>query len=237
MFWNVIIYIGMTIARFPLMVSYEIFGKENVPAAGPFIIVVNHSSIMDTALTFFTAPWFRRIFFAANTWEKVFFLGWGMKKGGAVYINRGQVDRRAMVLALEALKEGKIFGMAPEGTRSANGKLAKGRDGAAYLATKSGVPVIPVGMKGTYQWRDNIHKLRWTHLEVYVGKPILLPELGRTIRSRDLPAYTHYIMIHIAHLLPEYYWGAYADSPALKALQDGDDPWPHCLLAEGVNTT
>jgi len=234
MFWNIILYIGMTIARFPLMVSYNIFGKENVPAEGPFIVVVNHSSIMDTALTFFVAPWFQRIFFAAKTWERVFVLGWGMKKGGAVYIHRGKVDRQAMTEALESIKNGKIFGMAPEGTRSADGRLAKGRDGAVYLATKSGAPVIPVGITGANRWRGNIHQLRWTQLEAHIGKPLTMPDLGRTIRSRDLPAYTHYVMIHIANQLPEYYWGIYADSPALNALQRGEDPWPHCLTAEGV---
>lgn len=234
MFWNTIIYIGMTIARFPLMVSYQIFGQEHIPAEGPFIVVVNHSSIMDTALTFFVAPWFKRIFFAAKTWEKAFFVGWGMKKGGAVYIHRGKVDRQAMREALESINAGKIFGMAPEGTRSADGRLAKGRDGAVYLATKSGVPVIPVGIVGANRWYHNIRQLRWTQLEAHVGRPLMMPDLGRTIRSRDLPAYTHYVMIHIANQLPEYYWGAYADSPALHALQRGEEPWPYCLEAEEV---
>ncbi|MFT5194638.1 MAG: 1-acyl-sn-glycerol-3-phosphate acyltransferase [Cellvibrionaceae bacterium] len=234
MFWNIIIYIGITIVRFPLMISYRVFGKDNLPAEGPFIIVVNHSSVMDTGLTFFVAPWYQRIFFAAKTWEKTFFLGWGMKKGGAIYINRGNVDRKAMGEALSAIKQGKIFGMAPEGTRSSDGRLAKGRDGAVYLATKSGAPVIPVGIVNANKWRDNIRRLRWTHLEAHVGKPLVMPELDRPIRSRDLPAYTHYVMVHIAHQLPEYYWGVYANSPALQALQQGVDPWPHCLIAENV---
>ncbi len=235
MFWNIILYIGMSLARFPLMVSYQIFGKDNVPAEGPFIVVVNHSSIMDTALTFFVASWYKRIFFAAKTWEKVFFLGWGMKKGGAVYIHRGSVDRRAMTEALDSIKTGSIFGMAPEGTRSKDGRMAKGRDGAAYLATKSGVPVIPVGIVGAKDWNRNWKSLRWTHLEAHIGEPIIMPDIDRTIRSRDLSAYTHYIMTHIAHQLPEFYWGEYADSPALAALESGEDAWPHCLTAEGLS--
>jgi len=234
MFWNPIIYIGMCIARFPLMTSYKIFGKHNVPKEGPFIVVVNHSSIMDTALTFFVAPWYRRIFFAAKTWENAFFVGWGMKKGGAVYIHRGSFDRKAMTEAVDSIQEGSIFGMAPEGTRSQDGRMGRGRDGAAYLATKSGVPVIPVGITGAHKWRDNWRSMRWTHLEAHVGKPIYMPDLGRRVRSKDLAAYTHYIMAHIANQLPEYYHGAYADSPAVKALQNGEEAWPHCLVAEGV---
>ena len=237
MFWNTIIYIGMTIARFPLMVSYKLIGKEHVPAEGPFIVVVNHSSIMDTALTFFVAPWYRRIFFAAKTWEKAFFVGWGMRKGGAVYIHRGQVDRKAMSEALAEIKAGSIFGMAPEGTRSPDGRMAPGRDGAAFLATKSGVPVIPVGIVGANRWWKNWHQLRWTHLEARIGEPLHMPDIGRNVRSRDLPAYTHFIMIHIAHQLPEYYWGVYTDSPAFQALQRGEDPWPYCLELEGVEST
>jgi 1-acyl-sn-glycerol-3-phosphate acyltransferase len=68
---------------------------------------------------------------------------------------------------------------------------------------------------------------------VNVGPPFTLPDIGRRPRSADLAAYTHLIMVHVAALLPERYWGYYAGSPALEALVAGEDPWPHCLAAEG----
>lgn len=61
-----------------------------------------------------------------------------------------------------------------------------------------------------------------------------MPDLGRRTRATDLAAYTHLIMVHIAALIPERYWGEYSDSPALAALFAGEDPWPHCLQLTGV---
>jgi hypothetical protein len=71
-------------------------------------------------------------------------------------------------------------------------------------------------------------------MEVRIGKSFKLPRLEKRPKSTELAAYTHYIMIHIAALLPERHWGYYDDSPALKALIDGEDPWPHCQEYEGV---
>jgi hypothetical protein len=90
-----------------------------------------------------------------------------------------------------------------------------------------------VGLVNTDVLFANVKRLRRTHLEVHIGKPIRLPELDRRAKSRDLTAYTHLIMAHIAAQLPPRYHGAHADSPALRALQAGEDPWPICqMLAE-----
>ena len=69
-----------------------------------------------------------------------------MKQAGAIYIRRGEVDRAALREALEALEQGQVFGLSPEGTRSKVGALIKAKDGAAYLASRSGVPVVPFGI-------------------------------------------------------------------------------------------
>jgi hypothetical protein len=76
--------------------------------------------------------------------------------------------------------------------------------------------------------------LRRTRLELRVGHSFTMPDIGRRARGADLAAYTHLIMVHIAALVPERYWGVYSDSPALTALLEGGDPWPHCLQLEGV---
>jgi hypothetical protein len=75
----------------------------------------------------------------------------------------------------------------------------------------------------------NVRRLRPTTVEVRIGQPFIVPEIGRRVRSGDLAAYTHLIMCHIAALLPERYHGHYAHSPALRALQRGEDPWPYCF--------
>jgi 1-acyl-sn-glycerol-3-phosphate acyltransferase len=157
-----------------------------------------------------------------------------MRLAGAIYINRGEVDRKALKMATDAIKTGSIFGLAPEGTRSRVGELIQARDGAAYLATRANIPVLPMAVVNTEIVGHNMVRFKRTALEVHVGKPIVMPDIGRRPRSSELAAYTHLIMIHIAAMLPERYWGYYKDSPALKALLAGEDAWPHCLAAEGV---
>ncbi|MCI0397847.1 MAG: 1-acyl-sn-glycerol-3-phosphate acyltransferase [Chloroflexi bacterium] len=209
-------------------------GREHIPPAGPYIMVTNHMSKADPPLVYYAFPPMKLRFFAGEKWESHPIFGPLMKWGGAIYINRGEVDRKALKEALEALEAGSVFGLAPEGTRSRVGKLIPGKDGAAYLAYRAKVPLVPVGVVNTDVVGRNVARLRRTHLEVHVGRPFMLPELNHRPKGPELSAYTHLIMVHIAALLPERYWGYYAGSPALKVLLAGEDPWPHCLAAEGV---
>jgi 1-acyl-sn-glycerol-3-phosphate acyltransferase len=129
-----------------------------------------------------------------------------------------------------------VFGLAPEGTRSRVGALIRARDGAAYLATRSNVPILPVGIVNTDIIGYKMAHLRKTDLILNFGKPFSLPDIDRRPKGEELAAYTHLIMIHIAALLPEHHRGYYANSEALKALLTGEDPWPHCLQEEGIQT-
>lgn len=218
--------------RILLLVTYEIRGREHPRPKEPFIVVTNHMSVLDTPLVFLSIPTTRWRAFAGEKWAHHPFFGPLLKYGGAIFINRGEVDRQALAEGLAALKDGYVFGLAPEGTRSKTGRLQEARAGAAYLALKANVPIIPIGMINTEQWHHNIKRLRPTHVITEIGPSFMLPDLGRRPRSRDLAAYTHFIMIHIARQLPERYHGHYADSPALAALLRGEDPWPYCLEAE-----
>lgn len=209
-------------------------GYENIPEAGPFIPVVNHMSVMDTVLLLAFAPPLRRAYMAGEKWEKVPILGRLMTATGAIFINRGEVDRAALKKIQAALDDGKVLGMAPEGTRSKDGQMAKAKNGAAYLALRAGVPLLPVGVVNTNLYKANLKRLRRTPMEIHAGRLFTLPEIGRRPRGKDLDAYSHYIMIHIAAQLPERHRGYYADSPALAALLHGDDPMPFCLEAEGA---
>jgi len=215
-----------------LVARVEIRGLENVPPQGPYLIVTNHMSKADPPLLYVVFPPMRLRFFAGEKWEGHFLFGPIMRWVGAIYINRGEVDRRALREAIDALNNGSIFGLAPEGTRSRIGKLIPGKDGAAYLASRVDVPIIPVGLTNTDILGENMKRLRRTPLEATIGRPFRLPLNGRRVRSGELSAMTHLIMVQIAALLPERYHGHYQDSPALAALLAGEDPWPHCLAAE-----
>lgn len=212
----------------------RVTGRDNIPPSGPYIIVVNHMSIADPPVLFLAFPPMKLRFFAGEKWESHFLFGPIMKMVGAIYIKRGEVDRRALREAIAAIKGGSIFGLAPEGTRSRVGHLMKARDGAAYLASRTGVTILPVGVVNTEQVAANVRRLRRTSMEAHIGEPFTLPDPGHRVKGKELEAATHLIMVHIANLLPERYHGYYADSPALAALQAGDDPWPHALEAVGA---
>lgn len=207
----------------------KVSGRENIPAAGPYIIVVNHMSVADPPLLYLAFPPMKLRFFAGEKWESHFLFGPIMKAVGAIYINRGEVDRKALREAITAIKEGSIFGLAPEGTRSRVGHLIEARDGAAYLASRTGATILPVGVVNTNLIAANVKRLRRTSLEAHIGEPFRLPELGHRMKGKELEAATHLIMVHIASLLPERYHGYYADSPALAAMQRGEEPWPYAL--------
>ncbi|UCG22900.1 MAG: 1-acyl-sn-glycerol-3-phosphate acyltransferase [Chloroflexota bacterium] len=210
--------------------SLKVVGLENIPATGPYILAVNHMSKADPPLVMISWPPMAKIrFFAGEKWEKHLIFGPLMRHSGAIYINRGEVDRRALRQALAALGDGAVFGLAPEGTRSRVGALIQARDGAAYLASRADVPIVPVGMVNTDLLGHNMAHLRRTYVETRIGAPFRLPETVPRPKGDELAACTHLIMIQIAALLPERYWGYYADSPALEALLMGDDPWPACL--------
>ncbi|GMQ77797.1 MAG: lysophospholipid acyltransferase family protein [Anaerolineae bacterium] len=218
----------------PFVGPLRVTGQRNIPKAGPYIVAVNHMSKADPPLVLIALPGTTLKFFAGEKWERHLIFGPLMRWAGAIYINRGAVDRRALREALHDLEEGCVFGLAPEGTRSRIGKLLPARDGAAYLATRAKVPILPIGIVNTDQIDRNLRRLRRTPIEVRIGKLFQLPEIEKRPKSSELAAYTHYIMIHIAALLPERHWGYYDDSPALKALIDGEDPWLQCQEYEGV---
>lgn len=220
----------MQVTRLLLLARIRVYGREHIPAAGPYIVVLNHTSVADTPvllLSFPTMPW---RFFAVEKWRTHPIYGPIMSWLGAIYVKRDEIDRSQLREALTALKAGQVFGLAPEGTRSETGAMMPAKDGAAYLASRARVPIVPVGLANHDVLFRNVRRLRLTTLEVHVGRPFQLPDLAHRVRSQDLPAYTHLIMVHIAAQLPPRYHGYYADSPALAALLRGADPWPYCQL-------
>ncbi len=205
-------------------------GLENVPAQAPYMLVTNHVSLADAPLIFLTMPTKPENirYFAAEKWEVHWFFGPILRRANAIFINRGQVDRRALKESVDAIAAGQIFGLAPEGTRSDTGTLMPAKGGAAYLASRANIPIVPIGLVNSDVLGANVKRLRRTEMIVNYGKPFTLPDLGRRPRGKDLTAYSHLIMAHIANLLPERYHGVYAGDPALIALQKGEDPFPYC---------
>ena len=232
MFRYRLIRFAMNFSRLLLLVRFKVVGRENMPAQGPYIVVLNHTSVVDTPVLLLNFPLQKWRFFAIEKWKFHPVYGPIMSWLGAIYIKKDMVDRQQLREAMAAVQEGNVFGLAPEGTRSFNGQMMAAKDGAAYLASRAKVPILPVGLVNNDVLFANIKRFRPTTIEVRIGKPVMLPDNGRRVRSRDLPAYTHFIMVHIAAQLPKRYHGHYADSPALAALLAGDDPWPYCIESD-----
>ena len=154
----------------------------------------------DPPLVMITLPGVRLRFFAAEKWKKHMIFGPLLRWEGGIFINRGEVDRGALRQALKALETGSVFGLAPEGTRSRVGALIRARDGAAYLATRSKVTVLPVSVVNTDILGHNMARLRKTDIQINIGEPFTLPDMGRRPKGAELSAYTHLIMVHIAAL-------------------------------------
>ena len=224
--------LAMNIIRTLLLARFTVVGRENIPAQGPYIVVLNHTSVVDTPVLLLNFPRQKWRFFAVEKWRQHPIYGPIMGWLGAIYIERGEADRRALREALAAIEEGTVFGLAPEGTRSHSAQLMAAKDGAAFLASRANVSILPVGLVNCDKLFSNFKQLKSTTIEVRIGQPFRLPEIERRVRARDLPAYTHFIMVQIAALLPESYRGHYADSPALADLLAGEDPWPLCQMAE-----
>lgn len=214
-----------------ILCRLKVVGLENVPTEGPFILAVNHLSTADIGIVFVGFPPRSWRYFAGEKWARHWLWGPLMSWLGVIFVNRGEVDRRALRKALAALEQGDVFALAPEGTRSKVGYLQPAKDGAAYLASQARVPVLPVGISNTDILFANVRRLRRVTVTMRIGQPFLLPELDRRVRGRDLTSYTCLIMTHIAALVEPRHRGVYGDTPAFSAFVAGEDPWPHCNTA------
>lgn len=193
----------------PLFMRLEVVGRENFPPQGPYILVTNHLSAYDTPLLFALCPHHVRAFAASKHRSHPIF-GPALAVGGSIWVRRGEIDRQALREALAWLEKGGVLGMAPEGTRARQVyALQRGKTGAAYLATRANVPILPVGLTGTERIKEELPHLRRARVRVVIGELFHLPEVERPGRE-ELDRYTDLIMRRIAALLPPEYRGVYA---------------------------
>ncbi|MGB9777399.1 MAG: lysophospholipid acyltransferase family protein [Anaerolineae bacterium] len=193
---------------FPLLVRVRVTGQENFPPSGPYILATNHLSVFDLPLLMMICPHTVRAFAASKHRRNPFYF-LVLSAAGSIWVRRGEIDREALRGAFEALQRGEVLGIAPEGTRARKVyALQSGKTGAAYIATRADVPIVPVGLTGTEKVKENIPRLRRTDVTVTIGKPFRLPESGR-VRGPKLDEYTDLIMRRIAALLPPEYRGVY----------------------------
>jgi len=186
-----------------------ISGLENYPRRGPALIVINHLGDPDAVLALAALPDFPEVIGKIEL-RDIPVLRMVTDMLGVIWVHRGQPDRRAISAALEAFRQGRCVLIAPEGRESVSGALEAGTEGAAFLALRSGVPVVPVAITGSEFRRieSNLKKLHRTPVSISLGKPFVLPQQDRG--QNALWEGTRRIMEALARQLPPEYRGVYA---------------------------
>jgi 1-acyl-sn-glycerol-3-phosphate acyltransferase len=213
---------GLSKVLTALLLRAEVSGLQNFPRRGPAVVVFNHLGDADAVLMMAALP----IKSPAEGIGKIelndhWLVGPVFRAYGIIWVHRGQPDRRALRAALDALAEGRMVALSPEGRQSVIGGLEDGNPGAAFLAVKSGAPIVPVALTGTENSNIYRHLKAWKRARVTlrVGKPFFLREstdgevAGGTKSQRLLREGTRQIMETLASLLPEEYRGNYKSSP------------------------
>jgi 1-acyl-sn-glycerol-3-phosphate acyltransferase len=210
----------------------QVEGRDNVPAEGPAIIASNHLSFSDSI--FMPLMVRRKVTFVAKAeyftgkgikgfLTKMFFVG-----TGTIPVDRsgGRAAQAAIDTGLRILREGKLFGIYPEGTRSPDGRLYRGKTGVARLALDSGAPVIPVVMLNSDEIQPLGSKLpRIKRVRIRFGQPIDFSRYAGMAGDRFIErAVTDEIMYELMELSGREYVDVYAQKVKTQAVNTAEAP-------------
>src|SRR5215216_5578995 len=202
-----------------LITDIEIHGIDKLPQ-GNVIVAANHLGRLDTAALLCILDREDIIMPVAEKYKNHPFYGAFGRSVNAVWLNRFEADYSALRQILERMKQGGLLVIAPEGTRSKTEALQEAKMGVAFLASKSGYPVLPVAVTGTEDRRivENLKHFRRSKITVTAGDMLEIQLPAGKGREQAMHLATDEIMCRIAALLPEKYRGVYADHPRLKEL-------------------
>ena len=184
---------------------------DKVPQEGPLIAAANHINFLDAPILI-THLYPRKItgLVKKETWDNPV-LAFLFDVWEGIPIDRDIADFTAFKKAKQALKDKKILAVAPEGTRSEDGRLIRGKPGIALLASQSNVPILPMAYWGQENFIPSIKRLKRTPMKIKVGQLFRLNLQGEK-KSKDLMQdAADAIMLEIAKLLPEKYHGVYSE--------------------------
>ena len=201
----------------------RVTGLDRFPKTGPVIVASNHLSFLDSIIISAMMP--RRVAFLAKA-EYVNTPGIRGKAMKAFFetvdiipVNRSDRSEslKALDIALEKLNEGKVFGIYPEGTRSRDGYLYRGKIGVAWLAHMTGAPVVPVGLIGTDRLQKPGSNLVYPHrFTIRVGEPMWFEKTGEQMTGKQRRQTTNQIMDEIAQLSGQARKDEYNISPSAE---------------------
>ncbi len=202
-----------------VIADIEVHGLEKIPG-GNLIGAANHLGRLDTAALLAVIDREDLILPVAEKYKNHWLFGPIGRATNAIWLNRFEADFSALREILARMKDGGLLVIAPEGTRSKTEALQEAKLGVAFLASKSGFPVVPVAVTGTEDRliAENLKRFRRSKIVVHVGEPFKVEIPKGKGREQALRDATDEIMCRIAAMLPEKYRGFYADHPRLKEL-------------------
>jgi 1-acyl-sn-glycerol-3-phosphate acyltransferase len=207
-----------------------VYGLDNLPPkTTSFVGVANHIGRIDPALVYYMLDRNDIIMLVAEKYKENAITRFLVQLVDGIFVDRYNADLNALREVFRRIKKGGVVVIAPESTRSPTCTLQQGWDGASYIAAKSGLPILPVGVTGSGD-KEAVECLKhFKRLNVVgrVGPMFTLPPLDNKRRDEQLASYTEEIMCRIAAELPESYRGVYADHTRLKELLAEKDAEPN----------
>jgi 1-acyl-sn-glycerol-3-phosphate acyltransferase len=198
----------MRVMVFPFA-TWKVEGRENLPASGPLLIVCNHLHLADPPMVAASLPLKCMLMAKEELWHDRWSRFW-VENFGAFPVKRGGIDREAIRLAEDWLKRGMCVVMFPEGKRSYNAQMQPAQPGAVLIASRVGVPILPIAITGTEKFK----RLRWCffhhpQVKISIGRPFSPPSPNGRLSREQRRQLIDDIMRKIAALLPAEYRGVY----------------------------
>ncbi len=185
--------------------------QQKVPMQGPLIVITNHTGQIEVPLLFaHLQPRKMTGWAKIETWDN-WFLNWVFNLWQIIPVRRGEADMNALKKALHALKDGCIFGLAPEGTRNKTGRLRRALPGAVIVALHSGAPILPIVHWGGEKYLSNLKRFKRTDFHIRVGEPFKINTNGVKVTGEIRQEIVDDMMYLLASMLPEEYRGEYSD--------------------------
>lgn len=183
---------------FKAYLKFKVVGRGNVPKEGAFIFAANHSSYLDPIILGISS--YRNLnYMARDTLFSRPLFGWVMKQIHSFPVKRHDNDFRAIKESLKKLKEGKPLVIFPEGARSKDENLKKGKPGIGFVAAKTRVPIVPAYIKGSFEaMPGGMDSLKRRPVTIYIGRPIKFN--GTTASKEAYQKISDEVMRNIAEL-------------------------------------
>ena len=192
--YGIVRFLIWLVAKLLWRISFE--GLENIPRTGPFVMAPVHRSFIDFGLVSGTTRRPMGYMGKESLWKNKAF-GAFITHLGAYPVNRGAPDRESLRVTLELLEKGKPLVLFPEGTRRTGPVIEHLHEGASYVASRAGVPVIPVGIGGSERALPKGKALpRPVKIHILVGEPLVPPPIAEGARHpsrRALREFTLYL--------------------------------------------